>query len=424
MPTSTLFVGIDVSLKTNQACAINFNQDIFFNCSFANTPDGTRLLIRRLLDEIIKHPELKKIEVCLESTSVYHVHVSNSLALSPELKEYNVKVYPQNAKTIAKYKESFIDREKTDPEDAFLCADYVRVGKCKNSHSARGYQKLALQRLTRQRKHVAESIAKEKQYVLNNVFIKYSALMVSSSNESYLNNTFSKTAMHILTEFLTIDEIVDSGFEELVKRIEELSKNRFSDSTEVAKIFQKIYRDSYRLDKASSEYLNITLASSFRVIEFYKNEMKNLDKEIERLISGYNSNYLNILMSIPGFGLIYSAGIIAEIEDIRFFSNHNKLASYTGLRWKRKQSGEKDSEHRKSVISSNAYLRYYVTEATSHMIRHVDEYQSFFYKKYNEVPINKYKRALVLTSRKVIRLIFGLLRKNQLFNIHYLDQTI
>lgn len=424
MPTSTLFVGIDVSLKSNQACAMNFNQDVFFNSSFDNTPDGTALLIKKILDEIIKHPELKKIEVCLESTSVYHVHVSNSLALSDELKEYDIKVYPQNAKTIAKYKESFIDREKTDPQDAYLCADYVRVGKCKNSHAARGYQKLALQRLTRQRKHVAEIIAKEKQYVLNNVFIKYSALLVKSSDESYLNNTFSKTAMHILTEFLTIDEIVDSGFEELVKRIEEISRNRFSDSTEVAKLFQKVYRDSYRLDKAASEYLNVTLASSFRLIEFYKSEMKNLDKEIERLIKGYNSNYLNVLMSIPGFGLVYSAGIIAEIEDIRFFPSHAKLAAYAGLRWKRKQSGDKDSEHRKSTTSSNAYLRYYITEATSHIIKHVDEYHTYFYKKCEEVTINKYKRALVLTSRKVIRLIFGLLRKNRLFDIHYLDQTV
>ena len=424
MPTSTLFVGIDVSLKSNQACAMNFNQDVFFNSSFDNTPDGTALLIKKILDEIIKHPELKKIEVCLESTSVYHVHVSNSLAMSQELKEYDIKVYPQNAKTIAKYKESFIDREKTDSQDAYLCADYVRVGKCKNSHAARGYQKLALQRLTRQRKHVAESIAKEKQYVLNNIFIKYSALLVKSSDESYLNNTFSKTAMHILTEFLTIDEIVDSGFEELVKRIEEVSRNRFSDSIEVAKLFQKVYRDSYRLDKTTSEYLNVTLASSFRLIEFYKLEMKNLDKEIERLIKGYNSNYLNILMSIPGFGLVYSAGIIAEIEDIRFFPNHGKLAAYAGLRWKRKQSGDKDSEHRKSTTSSNAYLRYYVTEATSHIIKHVDEYHAYFYKKHEGVTINKYKRALVLTSRKVIRLIFGLLRKNQLFDIHYLDQAV
>ena len=31
MPITTLFVGIDVSLKTNQVCSINFNQDVFFH---------------------------------------------------------------------------------------------------------------------------------------------------------------------------------------------------------------------------------------------------------------------------------------------------------------------------------------------------------------------------------------------------------
>ncbi|MFR1297738.1 MAG: hypothetical protein ACLSBH_21295 [Coprobacillus cateniformis] len=40
---NTLFVGIDVSTKNNQVCAVNFNQDVFFNLSFPNNPDGCDL---------------------------------------------------------------------------------------------------------------------------------------------------------------------------------------------------------------------------------------------------------------------------------------------------------------------------------------------------------------------------------------------
>ena len=32
--TSTLYIGIDVSLDTNQVCAMNFDQFVFFNQSF------------------------------------------------------------------------------------------------------------------------------------------------------------------------------------------------------------------------------------------------------------------------------------------------------------------------------------------------------------------------------------------------------
>ena len=65
MPISTLFVGIDVSLKTNQVCSINFNQDVFFNKKFDNSPSGTEKLIRLVLDVLYAHREFTKVIFCL-----------------------------------------------------------------------------------------------------------------------------------------------------------------------------------------------------------------------------------------------------------------------------------------------------------------------------------------------------------------------
>lgn len=66
--------------------------------------------------------------------------------------------------------------------------------------------------------------------------------------------------------------------------------------------------------------------------------------------------------------------------------------------------------------TGNAYLRYYIMEATASIVRHISEYNDFFNKKFKEAKTHQYKRALALTSRKLIRLIYGLLRKNQLYN--------
>jgi hypothetical protein len=44
------------------------------------------------------------------------------------------------------------------------------------------------------------------------------------------------------------------------------------------------------------------------------------------------------------------------------------------------------------------------------------EYKDFYYKKFGEVKTHQHKRALALTSRKLIRLIFGLLANNQLYS--------
>ena len=40
---------------------------------------------------------------------------------------------------------------------------------------------------------------------------------------------------------------------------------------------------------------------------------------------------------------------------------------------------------------------------------------SFYHKKYNEASTHKHRRALVLTSRKLVRLIYVLLRDSKLY---------
>jgi len=423
MPTKTLYVGIDVSLKTNQVCSISFNQDVFFNESFENSPKGCESLIYKLLDVLKAHEELTKVLVCMETTNVYHTHLSAYLANDARLIPYGIKVYVENAKSIENYKRTFIDREKTDPEDAYLVADYLRVGKCNNHHPVIGYQKLALQRLTRQRKHVAEQLVKEKQYLSTNLFLKFSALKVNNKEDNPFSNNFSKTASFMLSDYLSNEEIVEASLDELVTKICEISKNRFDDCEEVAKLLKKAARDSYRLDKVSSDSVSMSMASSFRLIEVYSKELKLLDKEILQLIEGSDNHYFDILTSIKGIGLVYAAGIIAEIGDIHYFGSNDKLASYAGLRWKKNDSGLKVSEHTKQTRTGNSYLRYYLVEATGSIIKFNDELSIYYHKKYKEVKVNKHKRALVLTTRKFVRLIYGLLAHSKLFDPTYQSST-
>ena len=419
MPVSTLYVGIDVSLKTNQVCPINFNQDVFFNEKFDNSPSGTEKMIVKILKVLQDNENLTKVLFCMEATNVYHIHVSSLLACDPRLLAYGCKVYAENAKSIQKYKETFLDREKTDPEDAYLCADYARIGKCKDSHPVIGYQKIALQRLTRQRKHIAEQLGKEKQYLSSNLFLKFSALKVNPEDNPF-SNTFGKTSSVMLTDFLSNEEIVEADLGDLVVKIAEVSKYRISDPKETAKLLKKVVRDSYRLDKTASDSISLAMASSFRLIETYQNELKRLDKEILRLIEGYDNKYYTILTSIKGIGPVYAAGIIAEIDDIHYFRNDDHLASYCGLRWKKNDSGNKRSDHTKQPNTCNTYLRYYIVEATGSILRYNDEYSSYYHRKKSEVKVNSHKRALVLTSRKFVRLVYGMLRDNKLFDDHYL----
>ena len=408
----TLFVGIDVSLKSNQVCAINFNQDKLLNLSFDNTPSGSDSLVSSIANIMNEH-HFNEVVFAMECTGVYYIHIASFLSSNPILNNLNSVVYTVNAKSIDKYKESYIEMEKTDPGDAFIIADFIRVGRTNSLSPFKGSQFLALQRLTRQRKHLADQISKEKCYVSANIFLKFSGL--ENTDNKPFSNKFGKSSSAILTDFLSIEDIINTPIDDLVDFISSKGKNRFKNPENNVNILVKAARDSYRLDAVSYEAVGSAIASSLTVITCLQNEIKSIDKAILKVIKGLDSNSYQILLSIPGIGPVFAAGILAEIVDINLFKSHNQLAKYAGFYWPRHQSGEFEHSDKPMAKSANMYLKYYISEATSLMIFHNSTMKNYYQNKVSEVKTHQHKRALALSSRKLIRLIFGLLCKNQLY---------
>lgn len=54
-------------------------------------------------------------------------------------------------------------------------------------------------------------------------------------------------------------------------------------------------------------------------------------KEFDKAIKAQMELLPNVLISIPGIGPVYSAGIMAEIGDINRFNSQAALAKYAGL---------------------------------------------------------------------------------------------
>jgi len=411
---STLFIGIDVSSKTNVLCALDFEGNKLLNLKALNNQPGAESILESII-ECLNSNSLKYAVIALESTSFYSTHIANFLASNELLLAYNPLVYCLNPKTIANYRKTFVDMDKTDPLDAYIIADFARCGRI-TSKPWRGAQFLALQRLTRHRLHLIEGITREKAYMLSNIYLKFSELAVLDKENQPFSDTYGATSSAILTEYLSLDDITYSSIEDLVEFIKQKSKNRFSDPKKTAQVLQKAARDSYRLDKVLYEPLNVAIASSFNVVKALENEVKAIDKAIEKNIKGINPTEYQSLISIPGIGPVLASGILAEIGTITSFDSHDALAKYAGLTWRVNQSGNYSSDDTRMTKTGNKYLRYYLIEAANSVKNHVPEYKEYYYKKYGEVTIHQHKRALALTSRKLVRLIFGLLTKNQIYS--------
>lgn len=414
-PLSTLFIGIDVSSRSNVVYAMDFEQNKLLSGSFPNNQPGAEKLEDEIRKCMLAHQNLNTIVATLESTSVYSIHIANFLSSSEVLMPFSPYVYCINPKMTANYRKSFVGLSKTDPLDSFLIADFARVGRVKNCTPWRGSQFLALKRLTRHRLHLAECITREKTYMISNLYLKFSELELLDDDQQPFSNIFGATSSAVLTEFFSVQDIIDASEEDLLRFLAEKSHNRISDLSKTSELLKKAARDSFRLDKCMAEPLTLSLASSFNCINAYDKEIKAINQAIEKTIKGMNPNAFQILQSIPGVGPVFAAGILAEIGDISAFHSDDALAKYAGLTWRNCDSGDFVSEETPVFRAGNTYLRYFIGEATNSARRYIPEYGDYYAKKFAEVPKHQHKRALALTSRKFVRLVFGLLVKNQLY---------
>lgn len=222
----------------------------------------------------------------------------------------------------------------------------------------------------------------------------------------------SSTTIALMEAFETVDELAYVNLTDLTEFITKAGRGRFVDPDATAKAIQAAARASYRLPKTVNDSVNQVMAVSITSMRALNDQIKSLDKAIEQQFEIIP----NTLTSIPGIGRVYSAGIIAEIGDIHRFESHASVAKFAGLVWNRNQSGDFEAEHSHMIKSGNRYLRYYLLEAANSVRRCDPEFRRYYDRKFHEVNKFQHKRALALTARKLVRLVFRLLKDNRLYS--------
>ena len=401
-----LYVGIDVSSKSNVVYFMLPDGSKHSNFSVANSHTGSSQLVKRI-SSAMASCSLDTVLIGLEATSVYGDNLVYFLREDATLARFNSKVHVLNPKQVSKFKEAYNDLPKNDFIDSFVIADCLRFGRINKEVYIGDYRYKALQNLTRARYFAVSNLIKEKQRFMNILFKKYSTM----TQEKVFSDTFSTTALAVYDEFESAEALADMDLHELTAFIMEKGKNRFPNPDAVAKAIQKAARSSYRLPKTVNDSVNQVLSISITSIKALEAQIKEFDKAI----AAQMELLPNVLISIPGIGPVFSAGIMAEIGDINRFQNQAQIAKYAGLAWKQHQSGDFEAQTTRLINSGNRFLKYYLCEAAFSLARCDKEYSDFYHLKYKEVNRFQHKRALALTARKFVRLVFRLLKDNRLY---------
>lgn len=407
-----LFIGLDVSSEKLDACLLTDDPSlpILKQGSFENSLVGASKIKEVTLD-YAKQLEATAVVFGMEATSLYSFHPAMFFHEDEELNQYDLTVSVEQPNKIKKYREIF-EESKNDQIDAFYIADYFRVGRFTPS-IMKEEEYLALQHLTRTRLQLVEQLVRTKQHFIENIYYKCNRLATELKADGGASTVLSATLVTLMTEDYSLDELAEMPLEEFAGLIQKLGRSRFKDPEKVAKAIAKAIRTSYRLGKAQKGSIDKILGVLARNIRGLEKSIKDLDQAIEEIVQAMPEYHC--LASIPGIGPVYAAGLLAEIGQIERFEDQTKIAKYAGLYWKQNQSGNQKSENTPLAKRGNRYLRYYLVEAANSVRNRAPEYQAFYRKKYEETPKHKHKRAIVLTARKLVRLVDVLLRNHQLY---------
>src|SRR5690625_1037761 len=399
-----LFVGLDVSSFDIKVCFLNGEGDELKSFTVTNDLPGATELRDEILN-VVQDKSVSELKIGLESTSVYSFHPSMFLHHDETIRAFGGQVLVMNPKQIANLKKSYSDMDKTEEINAFVIADYLSIGHLPMT-VIKEAQYVALQQLTRTRYNIVHQMTREKQR-----FLQYLSYKCNTFTEDVESSVFGKAMMDLFLESYSLEELSQMSLDDLADYLRVKGRNRFPDPEHVAKSIQRAVRSSYRLDKVVEDSIDTIIGTSITLIRAFEKQIKELDKSIKRIMKGVPQT----LQTIPGMGPVFTAGIISEIGQIDRFKDESKIAKYAGLYWRKHQSGRFTADDTSLSRNGNQYLRYYLVEAANKVRSHMPEYGEYYAKKYQEVPKHQHKRALVLTARKLVRLVDALLRKNQIY---------
>jgi transposase len=409
---TALIVGVDVHRRTNVMLVMDGHGDVVEDHRhFANNGTGTS----RFTDYLALMAQsggFHTIHIAAEATNNFWLPFFHQLSQSETLAQWPVRLYPFNPRLVRNFKKALGAEEKTDWGDAGIVAERLRFGKELPRPFDMEEMYLPLRTLTRYRYHLVRELVRVKSYCLSLVYLK--ATGYTDKEQKPFSDVFGATSQAVLREFATLDEIANMPFDELVEWLDVKGKRRFPNPEDNARKLQQVAVEAYRLPDEWTAIIHDIIALNLRHIAL----LENLIGRVETAIAQQMEAIPNTLDTIPGIGPVFAAGIIAEIGDLaRFEYNEAKVASYAGLKWPRFQSADFEGEDTRLSRSGNHFLRYYLCEAAQVVRLHAPEYRDYYHRKYKEVRKHQHKRAVVLSARKLVRLVVRLLTTNEPYRL-------
>ena len=420
-----LQVGIDFCQKRADFCLLfPDGQPLESHIAVDNSYLGYSRAKQLLLDALHDYT-FDGIDVSGEATGYLWLPFFLHLAADPELELHDLRLHLLNPRWVKWFKKCFAQDDKTDQKDPYYIAERTRTRPPQVAWSARPGI-LALRFYTRLRFHLVQNLAREKCYFSAFLFLKASAYRRIKP----FSDVFGVTSRLVLTQQPSLDDLAQLPVEDLAMHLHEMSGHHLRDPLKNARKLKRVAEQSFPLQQRLALPVQRILDLTLEHIQFLEHQVERLNQWIATELQVHPS--IRQLATIPGVGPVFSSGNGAEIGDIQRFLQGTKwdanrrryrprnlrdaedaVAKIAGLWWPRTSSGDFEAEDRRMAKTGNRYLRYYLIQAANKMRSNIPEYAAFYARKFSESSKHHHKRALVLTARKSVGLVVGLLHRNE-----------
>jgi hypothetical protein len=423
--TNRLQVGIDFSQKGADCCLLfPDGRPLEMHQAFGNSRSGYSLAKQLLLDALDSYP-FDGVDVSGEATGYYWLPFFLQLAADPDLEPHDLKLFLLNPRWVRWFKKCFPQDHKSDEKDPFYIAERTRTRRPDVAWSP-CVETLALRFYTRLRFHLVQNLAREKCYFSAFLFLKAS----SYRRLKPFSDTFGVTSRLVLTQTPSLDQLAALPVEDLALHLHELSGHHLSDPFDNARKLKRVTQESFALDEVLTLPVQRILDLTLEHIRFLEAQVEQVNAWVATELEPHSA--ICQLATIPGYGPVFSSGVGAEIGDTQRFLQGPKwdrkrkryrprnlrdaedaVAKIAGLWWPRSASADFEAEDRRMAKTGNRYLRYYLIQAADKIRKYIPDYADFYARKYREASKHHHKRALVLTARKSVGLVVGLLHRNE-----------
>jgi len=383
------FVGIDISKLTFDVCIINAKSDKPKYLKLNMVSDDFSELALNL-----SQFEKQSVFIVMESTGSYHFTLLSYLLLN------NFAVSVVNPYLINNFiKSDTLRKTKNDKKDALAIANFA-FRSFDRLRPISGETLDSLRVILRERENISKNIAKLK------IEIKSQLNYLFPELENAID-IFTQSNLEVLKVFPSAKSVRKYNLRKLEKELNKATTHKTRISSE---LLAELASKSIGIDARFSE---ITFVSKVDRLIYLMKELKRFNRIIEEEIDDNDNDDFNILSSVDGIGKSTSSSFIAEVGDINKFDSSKQLIAFAGTDPSVKQSGASIHSNGKITKRGNAHLRRTVWLMAVCVIRCNPYFNTYFQKKRNEGM--KYKKAVIATANKLLRVLFALLKNKTPF---------